>query len=171
MSGDAEPWRVNALLATSSLLDALRARPVLGRGLTPDDDRPGAPTVALLGNELWRTRFGADSGVVGRTLRLDGEDVRVVGVAGAGFRFPSNASTGMILSLNVPPEAPAARKSGWTFAVGRLKPGMTIDAATAELGALSRRMEREHPESNQGSTYYTVPLRDDEVGMPVPPCS
>jgi len=162
--GEGDPYQVPALGATPALLDALGMRPALGRSLTAEDVVEGAGPVMLLGYELWRTRFGGDPAVVGRSVKLGGEQRLVVGVAPPGFRFPPNAATGVIVNMSVPLTAPAQRKAGWTFAAGRLKPGRTAVDATTDLAAISSQMEREHPDQNQGSTYYAVPLRDETVG-------
>jgi putative ABC transport system permease protein len=159
-----EPFRVAALQASAGALEALGVRPILGRGLRPEDSRPGAPRVALLGHALWVRQFGSDPGVIGRGIRLGGDDVQIVGVAPEGFHFPPHAPTELILPQTLPLQAPAARKSGWTFAIARLKPGVTIDAAGADLAALSRRFEDRFPRDNQGSEYFAVPLRDALIG-------
>ena len=159
-----EPFRLSALLATSGTLDALGVKPVLGRGLEPADGRPGAAKVAILGYQTWQQRFGSDAGVVGRGIRLGSDDFQVVGVAPPGFHFPPHAPTELILPFTAPLQAPAGRKNGWAFAVARLKPGIALDAAQANLAALSRQFEQQFPRDNQGSLYHAVPLRDALVG-------
>ncbi len=159
-----EPFRASALLATSGVMDALSVRAVLGRTLQPDDSRPGAARVAMLGHDLWRNHFGSDANVVGRAIRLGVDDYQIVGVAPEGFHFPPQAPTELILPLTVPLQAPAGRKSSWMFAVARLKPSIALEAAQANLGALSRRFEDQYPGDNQGSQYFAVPLRDALVG-------
>jgi putative ABC transport system permease protein len=159
-----EPFRAVALLATSGAVDALGITPVLGRGLTPADSRPRAAKVAILSYQMWRQRFGSDSGIVGRGIRLGGDDYQIVGVAPQGFHFPPQSPTDLILPLTVPLQAPAARKNSWTFAVGRLKTGTTFEAAQANLATLSRQFEQQFPRDNQGSQYFAIPLRDALVG-------
>jgi predicted permease len=159
-----EPFRATALLATSSAMDALSVRPALGRTLQPDDSRPGAVKVAILGHDLWQKRFGSDPQVVGRGIRLGADDYQIVGVAPQGFHFPPDAPTELILPLTMPLQAPAGRKNGWTFSVARLKTGVAIEAAQTNLAALSRRFEVQFPRDNQGSQYFAVPLRDALVG-------
>jgi putative ABC transport system permease protein len=159
-----EPFRASALLATSGAFDALAVRPILGRGLAPSDSRPGAPKVAILGYRMWQQRFGGDARGVGRGIRLGPEDYQIVGVAPAGFQFPPDAPTELILPLTTPPQAPAGRKNGWMFVVARLKPDVPLDAANASLTALSRQFEQQFPRDNQGSQYFALPLRDALVG-------
>ena len=162
--GVGDPFRVSVLVATAGAFQALGIRPVLGRGITADDTRPGAGQVMLLGHELWRQRFGADSAIVGRSVRIDDEERLVVGIAPAGFRFPPSAETEVIAAMTVPVAPPEQRKSGWLFAVGRLAPGRTIAEAGTEVATLSRQFEREYPQSNQATAYFLMPLRDALVG-------
>ena len=161
---DGEPYRVHALGATASLFDVLRVRPLLGRALTPDDTRPGAPTVVLLGEELWRSRFGADRGVVGRSIRIGDETATIVGVAPRAMRYPPNADADMVFPLTTPGEVPAQRRSGWILAIGRLQPGVTVADADARLRALSRQWARDFPQSNEASAYFVKPMHDALVG-------
>ncbi len=162
--GEGDPFQASALFAAPAMLQMLRFRPLIGRGLTAADAVEGGGQVVILGYELWRTRFGADSAMVGRSVRFASGPRLVIGVAPPGFRFPPDVSTGVIVPMPVPVETPAVRKSGWTFALARRKPGRTAVEATAELDAISRQLATEYPVDNQGSQYYAVPLRDDTVG-------
>ena len=123
--GDGEPLRVSALSATAGLFETLRVSPALGRELTAADSRQGAAPVAIVGYETWQTYFGSDPAIVGRSVRVGTERRQIVGVAPPGFRFPPGEErTELILPMRVPEAAPAERKSGWVFAVARLKPGI-----------------------------------------------
>ena len=149
ISGVGESFHVLGLKATPDLLATLRVRPILGRTLQPEDSRPGAAPVILLGHDLWQSHFGSDPHIAGRGVTLDGLKVQVVGVTPPGFRFPPNARTEMIVPLAVPFEAPAERKSAWTFAVARLKAKASFQQANSELAAISRRLAQEYPRSNE----------------------
>ena len=142
----------------------LRAQPLLGRTLTAEDSRPNAAPVMLLGYDLWQSRFGSDPNIVGRGVRVGTRERQVVGVMPAGFHFPPDSSTDVIVPAPIPPQAPAERKSGWIFGVARLTPGRSLDDAGANLLALSQQMAREFPQSNQGSEYLRCALRDALVG-------
>src|SRR6185295_4723735 len=159
-----EPFRVDSLAAAPGLLDVLRATPALGRTLTAEDSRPNAAPVMLLGYDLWQSRFGSDPNIVGRGVRVGPRERQVVGVMPAGFHFPPDSGTDVIVPAPVPPQAPAERKAGWIFALARIAPGRSVDDAGANLLAISQQMAREFPQSNQGSEYYAVPLRDALVG-------
>ena len=168
ISGVGEPLHVLGLKATPDLLATLRVHPILGRTLQPEDSRPGAAPVILLGHDLWQSHFGSDPHIAGRGVTLDGIKVQVVGVTPPGFRFPPNARTEVVVPLTVPLEAPAERKSAWTFAVARLKAKASFQQANSELAAISRRLAQEYPRSNEASGYFAVPLRDALVGNTKP---
>jgi putative ABC transport system permease protein len=159
-----EPFRAFVLQAGPGLLEMLRVTPVLGRSLQPDDSKPGAARVAIISQQLWETQFGSDPSVIGRTVRVSTADRQIVGVAPRGFRFPAATATDVIIPATLLPAAPANRKAGWVFAVARLKPGTTIEQGTAHLAALSQAFEAEFTESNAGSLYYPVALRDHLLG-------
>ena len=89
---------------------------------------------------------------------------QIVGIAPPGFAFPTGSGADVIFPRSVPTTAPAIRKNGWLFAAARLKPGMTLDQATADLAALSQQMEQDHPEQNKGSEDFAIPLREATIG-------
>jgi putative ABC transport system permease protein len=161
--GDGEPMRLEGLAATPELLAALRVQPSMGRLLTEEDGRQGAPRVVMISHELWQTRFGSDPNILGRGVQLGGGRAQVVGVIERAFHFPPNSPTHVILpfpQLTPPPE----RKAGWIFGMGRMKPGVTVDAVRAELAALSAEFERQYPDQNRGTQYFAEGLRDALVG-------
>ncbi|HET9704532.1 MAG TPA: ABC transporter permease [Vicinamibacterales bacterium] len=161
--GDGEPMRLEGLAATPELLAALRVQTSMGRLLTAEDGRQGAPRVVMISHELWQTRFGSDPNIVGRGVQLGGGRAQVVGVIERAFHFPPNSPTHVIFpfpQLIPPPQ----RKAGWIFGMGRMKPGVTVDAVRAELAALSAEFERQYPDQNRGTQYFAEGLRDALVG-------
>ncbi|MGH7717700.1 MAG: ABC transporter permease, partial [Gemmatimonadaceae bacterium] len=168
ISGLGDPFAVEALLAGPGLLETLRARSLLGRALQPEDSRPGASPVMLLGHELWQGRFAGDPNIVGRSVTVGQQERQIVGVMPAGFGFPPNATVDVVVPLTIPLEAPAARKSGWIFALGRLKPNRPVEAAAADLATISRQLESEFPRSNLASEYLPIPLRNALLGNTKP---
>lgn len=159
-----EPLRVSGLGATPGLFEALRVQPELGRAIADDDVRQGAAPVVMISYDLWQTRFGSDPNIIGRGLQLGAVRVPVVGVLPRGFHFPPNTATDVVLPLQVPAAAPAQRKSSWMFALGRLRPGQSLDTVNAELDALSSEFASQYPDQNAGSQYFAEPLRDALVG-------
>lgn len=163
------PERRHAALITADLFDLLRVEPVLGRGLLAGEDRPGAPRVVLLGDRLWRDRFGADPGILGRSLRVNGEPATVVGVLPEGFRFPLREDLWLPLVLDpVSDRLGAGRSSGQGLRVfGRLAPGVSSDRAGRELATLAARLAEKHPETNRGFGVAWKPYTEGYVPAPL----
>ena len=162
--GRGEPFDVLVLHASPDLLDLLRVRPALGRAFTADDGKDGAAPVMMLSHDVWQQQFAGDAAVVGSSVTLGQIDRQVVGVAPRGFRFPANHRTGAIVPIAIPRQTPAVRKSGWHFAAARLKPGVTIEQAQADVTSISRQMEAAFPADNQGSEYFVRSLREMMIG-------
>ena len=135
--------RVTGILASPGLFEALRIAPAIGRTFTSDDEREGAPPVVLLSHAFWQRRFAGDRAMVGRSLTLDGVRYDVVGVMPPGFSFPEP-----FIDLWTPLQQRAAflRTSRSLDVVGRLRTGATIEAATAELSAIAKRLGATYPE-------------------------
>lgn len=137
--------------------------PALGRTFRPEDDVPNAARVAIIGDGLWKRRFGADPGVVGRVIPLSGEPHEIIGVMPDTFR-PVVADDGEIwrpLQLNL---ATPSRGAIFLRAVARLAPGVPLERAQAEAAALAARLEAAHPEFNETTGFNLTPLHDRVVG-------
>ncbi len=159
-----EAVRVQGASATPDALRALRVQPALGRLLQNGDSREGAAPVAMVSHQFWRTQLGSDPQAVARSIQLGPTRTMVVGVLPPGFRFPGVATTELIVPQALPAAAPAQRRSGWVYAIGRLRSGHTLEQAAAEMTALSRQFEMEFPEQNKGSRYEALSLRESLVG-------
>ncbi|QYM80665.1 ABC transporter permease [Horticoccus luteus] len=131
------PERINALSASPSLFPLLRVPPLLGRTFTENETDPGAPRSAVLSYDLWQNRFGGDRAIIGRDIRLNGEPVTVVGVMPPGFYFPS-PRTQLWIPFRITPAQRTDDERGTEFSnfIGRLKPGVSLAQAQAELDAL-----------------------------------
>ncbi len=150
--------RVGGAVLTSSVLPILGVTPVLGRSLTEADDVAGAPRVVLIGYGLWNRRFGGDSAVLGRVVRINGEAHTVVGVMPPGFAFPEFAAVWMPLGPEVTTLDQSARSLG---VLGRLASGITIQAAQTEMTALAARVAAERPATQAGWSAAVTPLKED----------
>ena len=159
--GEGEPEEVTAAFVSFNFFTMLGLPPVLGRGFAPGEDE-GAGSVAVLGDGFWRTHFAADPNVVGRTLTLSGKPYTVVGVAPEGLNFPGQSQVYVPLELGV--GRTAERTSHSIDVLGRLKPGVTLEAAQAEFTTLTRDLEREYPEANAGRGAALIPLTSDTLG-------
>jgi putative ABC transport system permease protein len=162
VGGKERPESIQAAPVAPGFFSILRVQPILGRGFTPDDDRPGQGHVVVLGNALWRERYGADPGVVGRNIVLDGETYTVIGVMPRTFNFPSWAQLWTPLAWT--DERRAVRGNHNYQVIGRLKPGVDIRAAQAELSAISTRLEQLYPEDDKGWGAKILTLREQTVG-------
>jgi putative ABC transport system permease protein len=166
LTGGAEPERLNGAIVTSTLLPLLGVAPALGRPFEAADQEAGRPQVALLGHALWRRRFAADAGIVGRPITVDGKPVEVVGVMPAGFAFPDeDVEVWVPLVLDADLLSENNRGSRSYTVLGRLSRGISVAQAQAGMNAVADAMAREHGESYRGGFSTTVrDLRTDIVG-------
>jgi predicted permease len=164
LSEGERPERVSAAAVTADYLATLGVRTVLGRGFTAQDDRPGGDGVALIGYGLWQRRFGGEPGVIGRALRLAGRSHTVVGVLPAGFDLPLATEIWVPLGL-VPDALPAEEQDARDYLmVARLRDGVTLAQARAEVRTLARRLEQAYPERRTGWGLELIPLRQQLIG-------
>jgi putative ABC transport system permease protein len=145
---------------TFGIFDALGIRPVIGRTFTPDDNRQRA-SVAVLSESFWRARFGGDPSIVGRELRLDGAPYTVVGVVPDTAAMIGRSS---IWAMRAFPMVPQVRAAHAVRVVGRLKPGVTIEAARTDLASVADQLATEFPATNKDRGVTIEPLHDAVVG-------
>ena len=148
---------------TANLFSLLGVEPVLGRNLLPSDDAPAAPRVLLISHRVWQRSFGGAQNVIGREITLDGEMRTIVGVMPKDFRFPTQTD------LWAPAErffASAASSRSWRAdqAIARVKPGVSIGQADAELKLIAERLAAAHPDTNKDVTAAVLPLRQHWAG-------
>jgi putative ABC transport system permease protein len=146
LGGD-EPERVGASGVTSGFFGVLGVAPALGRAFTEEDNQPGRPGVVVLSDGLWRRRFGGDPAIVGRRIELSGSQSEVVGVMPAGFGYPQGSELWSALQVDVPQQP---RLNRAYQVAGRLREGVTLEAARAQLDAITGRLAAAHPTSNAG---------------------
>jgi putative ABC transport system permease protein len=146
---------------TANFFDVLRVTPIVGRTFRSEDDGP-SPRVVLLGERVWRRRFSSDPSIVGRLVRLNGQPYTVVGVVGDAVKFSRPAE---IWTLSPQfPDVPTLRAIRAFEVVARLKPGVTMEAAQAELSVIADQLAREYPEPNKGAGVIVEPIRAGIVG-------
>ena len=174
-SGQAQPEQLNGILATANYFDVLGVKALRGRTFLPDEDKPGAGAVAVLSYSLWTQRFGADPGVMGRTLTLNAQPFTVIGVTPPNFKGTFSLAVpdliwipmGMrdqVLSGFVKQEA-MNRRFRWVNVVGRLKPGVSLSLAEANLKTIAAALEKQYPKDNQGRTVGLALLSDAALGI------
>src|SRR6476469_4098531 len=171
LSDGDRPERVRGTMTTSNLFPLFGVSPILGRTLLPSDEQPGHSHVVVLSSELWARRYGSDRNIIGRDISLNDEPYTVVGVMppnyqpdGYGelwipsaFGVPTN-----ILRPNVDPRP--IRGSNYLDVYARLKPGVTLEKARAEMDAIARRLEQQYKDDNQDVGIRVTPLHEDLVG-------
>jgi putative ABC transport system permease protein len=185
LTGDFEPEPIQLGWATSNFFDLLGIEPALGRRFEPSDEQnldprlfaPGSsppPGVAMLSFELWERRFGRDPGVIGRTVRVAGQPMEIVGVVPRAFQLFLPAGAAMPSTIDVWSVIPfdlskGPRDAQWLTVIGRLAPGIEPLEARAEMTALAAQLRAENQfHANVGMEIDVVPMRDDVVGHTAP---
>jgi putative ABC transport system permease protein len=160
LSGGNEPERVDGLRASASLLSLLDIRPVIGRDFMPEEQQAGRNHVVLLTAGLWRSRFGAASSIIGRTVRLNDENYIVIGILPSQFAFPPNAPSRLV----VPLEPDLNRGHGFLNVVARLKADVKLARAQVEMDTICGRLEHRYHQ-DQGVGVNLEPLRASYVSQ------
>jgi predicted permease len=162
LTGAGDPQRISVGIMAAEALAALGTRPVLGQLFTVDNEQAGNDAVVIISHRLWQMNFGGDPAVIGRELEMNARKRRVIGVMPGSFAFPSaqvDAWTPLVLSAN----ARSARNSFGYWAIGRLKDGVSVERARADLGAIAKRLEEQYP-SNRDYGVTVTPLPEQVVG-------
>ncbi|HWP72388.1 MAG TPA: ABC transporter permease [Gemmatimonadaceae bacterium] len=160
ISSEDEAERVDGGLVTANLFKVLGVTPILGRNFLPDEEAPGT-RVVMLGYNLWQRRFGGDRGIIGRTIRVNAVPHTVVGVMPASFAFPQVGQAWRPLPNDLQND-PGNRF--YAASIGRLKPGIPLATASADLESVMRRQEERLPDAYKGWSADVVSLRDALVG-------
>jgi predicted permease len=163
LTGQDEPERARGAIATASIFRLLHAQPALGRTFVTDDEQEASGAVALLSHGLWTRRFGADPAIVGRSIRVDGRPLTVIGVMPPGFQVPSpwwNYSPPQQLWTPFPAAEQHADRGSHSYPViGRLKDGVSLEVAQEDMRAVSTHLAEQYPKTNAGQGAWVVPLR------------
>jgi predicted permease len=156
--GDGDPERVPGQAVTGDWFEVMGTRPYLGRLLVAGDGEPGPEPVAVVTYELWQRRFAGDPGLVGKKVEIDDRATLIVGVLPPGYAFPNHP--GLVVPIHMTAAQWADREHGAFAALARLAPGVSVEAAQAELDVVMRRLAAAHPETNRELGVTPVPLRD-----------
>ena len=165
LTGDGEPERVAAYSVTANFFPLFGVQPLLGRSFSDEEDRPGANKVAVLSYSLWQSRYGGDRQIINRDIQLNGQKHTVVGVMPAGFQF-FESDVRLWVPLALDQEELANRGGHYLKVVARLKPGVTMAQAQADMNAVMRRIAVDHPgETMEGKLGAIVlPMREQVAG-------
>ena len=164
LGGVERPERLDGLSVSGDLFELLGVAPAIGRAFLPSDDQPGGNHVVLISDNLWRRRFGADLGVVGRDVDLNGTPYTVVGVMPAGFRFAPFWATKAEVWSPIALAGRAGDRAGQSLRLfARLKDGVTLGQAQSEMTALCDRLAHEYPATNANLRIRVQPLLEKVV--------
>ena len=166
VTGAGKPEAIRGSRVSPDFFPVLGVKPIHGRVFQPSGQATGSGFLneheVVLSYKYWQTHYGADSSVVGRTINLDGEPYTIVGVMGAAMTKPGFAQI-WVPQVLTPAEA-AVRSEHHFLVVGKLKPGVTVEQAQAEMNTISRRLEEAYPEDDKGWGAVINPLREETVG-------
>jgi putative ABC transport system permease protein len=159
--GEGTAERVPGASVSDGIFRVMGLDPLLGRAISREDDLPNGPKVVVISEELWQRRYGSDLHILGKTIQIDEDRSTIIGVMPAGFHFPDRAEFWIPLQMD---PAKAARTDYFLHAVARLKPGVSIEQASAELESLLEQIHRENPAVNNNWIAHAIPMRDFVAG-------
>ena len=160
VSGGDQPDRYLGANISADAFSFLGVQPILGRQFRPEEDKLNAAPVALIGFDIWKTHFGGDPSVVGKIIPINGKQTTIIGVMPKGWRFPEASDLWMPLQMD---EKDNPRGNFFLAAFGKLKPGVAVEEARAELEAIATRIAADHPETNAGCTARVKLFREEAV--------
>jgi len=163
LSGDGEPEKVEGYLAGWNVFPLLGVKPELGRTFLAEEDHSEGPKVVLLSHGLWKRRFGGDPNLIGRDIRINGAKVKVIGVMPPAFLFPER-DIDLWVPLAFSNREWATRDSHFLFVIARLKPGVTIGRARADMSVIAQRLARQYPDNDGDMGVRVVSLPEHFVG-------
>jgi putative ABC transport system permease protein len=162
LTGGAEPERVVAADVTANFFQTLAVKPIQGRAFLPEEELPGRGNVAIISTGLWQRRFGDDPAAIGKTIQLDGQNHTIVGVVANQARLPEDAEIWKPLNFDQPQMK--IRRFHFLRAIGRLKPGVSLQQAQSDMDAIAVSLERQYPDSNTTWRLRLVSLHEQMVG-------
>jgi putative ABC transport system permease protein len=160
-SGD-QPEAIQGGAVSQEFFSALRSQPILGRTFLPEENQPGHGHVVILSHAIWKSHFAGNPNIVGQNIAFDGQSYAVIGVMGPKFRLPSWAQVWTPMAWTS--KERAVRGEHHYSVIARLKTGMPVPQAQAEMNTISSRLEQQYPEDDKGWGAVVVPLREEMVG-------
>jgi putative ABC transport system permease protein len=163
LTGIDPPERIQGFLVTANFIDVTGMKPIMGRNFTAEENQPGKDRVAIITHSLWQRRFGGDPNIIGKTITTNSIVRTVIGVMPERFNFPKGAE--VYAPLQFSPDVVGNRESHGYYVIGRLKPGVSIAAAQAEMDNVTARLEQQYPQTNTGWGATVFPIVADTVRM------
>jgi putative ABC transport system permease protein len=161
LTGSDKPEQIDACAATAGFFSTLGVQPMLGRVFLPEEDQPGRSNVVVLSHRFWQEHFGSNPGIVGHDITMDGRSILVAGVMPASFQFPEFAQ--MWTPMAWTDQEKAVRGEHHSVVVARLRRGVDLKQAQAEMNTISSRLEQQYPADDKGWGAVVVPLHADMV--------
>lgn len=161
LTGIDPPERIQGFLVTANFFDALGMKPIMGRNFSAEENQPGKDAVAIISHSLWQRRFGGDPNIISKTITVNSIVRTVIGVMPERFNYPKGSEVYAPLAMT--PELMRSRGDHSYYVVGRLKPGVSIESAQAELDGISARLEQQYPDTNKGWGAAVYPIVADTV--------
>jgi putative ABC transport system permease protein len=163
LTSGGEPEEIQVQRVSADFFPVLGVPPRLGRSFTRDEDVPGANLIVILSHELWQTRFGGNPAIVGQSITASGRTFTVLGVMPPGFHF-LNSQVKAWIPLALDPANDWRKQGRYLRSVARLKSGIQLQQAQAELDGIAKRLERDYPDYNKGWGVNLVPMHEQIVG-------
>ncbi|HZE12304.1 MAG TPA: ABC transporter permease, partial [Chthoniobacterales bacterium] len=166
LTGTNEPERIQSAYITSDLFQTLSIQPSFGRAFSKEEEKIGGPRVAIISHGLWQRRFGSDATIVGKSVLLSGNPTTVIGVMPPDFQlqFPSKLQIEIWVPMRLDAAAMENRTSHYLYILGRLKSGVSVEAAHAEMSEIAAQLRTRYPATNAGWGARVVSLHQQIVG-------
>ena len=164
LTGINEPEQIQGAAVSANLFSVLRVQPQIGRNFLPEEEKPNSNAVVIISHGMWGRRFGSDPALVGKTISIDSRTYTVVGVMPKDLSFPDRQSE-LWLPLAISPNSPMAGRGMHILqTIARLKAGVSLERAKAEMDTIAFRLEKEYPRENTGHGANVFSLLDDSTG-------
>ena len=163
LTGVGDPERMDGRRVSASLFPLLGVEPQLGRAFRPEEDKPGANQVVIMSYGLWQRRFGGDPGIIGKPINLNGKSFTVVGVMPRSFQFPTRNDQ-LWIPIAFDAKEAGNRGAHYLEVIARLKPGITLEQAQAEMTTIAARLQQKYPATNTSIGAVVTPLHEQVVG-------
>jgi predicted permease len=163
LTGVDPPERIQGFLVTGNFFDTIGTKPIMGRGFYDEENQPGKDAVAVITHSLWQRRFGGDPNILNKTISLNSITRTIVGVMPEHFNFPKGSE--VYAPIAITPELTQSRRNHSYYVIGRLKPGISIGSAQADIDTIAGRLEQQYPETNTGLGANVYPIVKDTVRM------
>ena len=161
ITGIDPPERIQGFLVTANFLDTLGMKPIMGRNFFAEENQPGKDAVAIIAHSFWQRRFGGHPNIINKTITVNGFVYTIVGVMPERFNFPKGGE--IYAPLEMTPEVVKNRSSHEYYVIGRLKPGVSIESAQADMDSITARLEQQFPKTNTGWGATVFPIVADTV--------